>query len=123
MCVLAVIKKITKESESVEVNRHLLATSMKFCVDLDLMQHRRRDMKDTLDLLLLNKNLGPIQLKYLICVIRGEVIQIEQLFDDITENNIDLQLQYGLLIRTLQCTAIFFETVLNMFNNLQKNNH
>ena len=123
MCVLGIMKEMAKECESFESDRHLLATSIRFFVELDLLRHRREELKETLELLILNECLGAIRLEYLINEFTEEADDLEHIFDGLTEDHIDAKLHYSLLIRTLQCTASFFETVLNMFNNLQQTTH
>lgn len=56
MCVLGIMNEMVKECENFESDRHLLATSVRFFVDLDLLLHRREEMKKTLELLLLNES-------------------------------------------------------------------
>jgi len=123
MCVLGIMNEMVKECENFESDRHLLATSVRFFVDLDLLLHRREEMKETLELLLLNECLGVSRLEYLINEFTEEVNDLEHILADLTEEYIDAKLHFSLLIRTLQCTTRFFETVLNMFNNLQQTNH
>jgi hypothetical protein len=123
MCVLGIMNEMVKECENFESDRHLLATSVRFFVDLDLLLHRREEMKETLELLLLNECLGASRLEYLINEFTEEVNDLEHILADLTEEYIDAKLHFSLLIRTLQCTTRFFETVLNMFNNSQQTNH
>ena len=123
MCVLEIMNVMAKECDNFESDRHTLAASMRFLVDLDLLKHRREDLKETLEMLLLNECLGVIRLEYLINEFTEDANDIEHTYDELTGDNIDVKLHFSLLIRTLRWTAHFFERLLNMFNNLQQTNH
>jgi hypothetical protein len=122
MCVLAVMKEMTNDYENFNSVRRQLATTMIYFVDINMLQHRRDEMKATAEMLLLKNCLGATRVEDLINDFSNEADFIENNFDEITSENIDSELLFRLLIRTLRATVNLFNEVLDTFNNSQQTN-